>query len=216
MYEQVGRRKLVHDTIRHGRFTIIVNRGFIAFIKQIRGTFYKLHPLSAIQYKIQWLSYTSGSVLWGKHLKKSLKNQWFRAWQYRKVYAKRWRTSESVPVNREWPGVVKQTALPVTLAIFYSFGINSIARNNPSYSRGRVWAAPTKSSKQVNVCFLCKKINKTGITLRRQAILWIRKSFDIQQSKWFVKKRYISDSNQSGLISLKTQKNLQPLGSPKS
>ena len=26
----------------------------------------------------------------------------------------------------------------------------------------------------------------------------------------------ISDSNQSGLISLKTQKNLQPLGSPKS
>lgn len=40
-------------TIRHGRFTIIVNRGFIAFIKQIRGTFYKLHPLSAIQYKIQ-------------------------------------------------------------------------------------------------------------------------------------------------------------------
>lgn len=55
-----------------------------------------------------------------------------------------------------------------------------------------------------------QKINKTGITLRRQAILWIRKSFDIQKSKWFVKKRYISDSNQSGLISLKTQKNLQP------
>ena len=53
VYEQVGRRKLIHDTIRHGRFTIIVNRGFIAFIKQIRGTFYKLHPLSAIQYKIQ-------------------------------------------------------------------------------------------------------------------------------------------------------------------
>ena len=35
--------------IRHGRFTIIVNRGFIAFIKQTGGTLYKLHPLSAIQ-----------------------------------------------------------------------------------------------------------------------------------------------------------------------
>ena len=84
MYEQVGRRKLVHDTIRHGRFTIIVNRGFIAFIKQNNRTLYKLHPLLAVQYEIQWLSYTSGSVLWGKYLKKSLKNQWFRAWHYRK------------------------------------------------------------------------------------------------------------------------------------
>ena len=53
VYEQVGRRKLVHDTIRHGRFTIIVNRGFIAFIKQDNGTLYKLHPLLAVQYKIQ-------------------------------------------------------------------------------------------------------------------------------------------------------------------
>jgi hypothetical protein len=53
VYEQVGRRKLVHDTIRHGRFTIIVNRGFIAFIKQNKGTLYKLHPLLTIQYKIQ-------------------------------------------------------------------------------------------------------------------------------------------------------------------
>ena len=26
VYEQVGRRKLVHDTIRHGRFTIIVEQ----------------------------------------------------------------------------------------------------------------------------------------------------------------------------------------------
>ena len=40
-------------TIRHGRFTIIVNRGFIAFIKQNKGTLYKLHPLLTIQYKIQ-------------------------------------------------------------------------------------------------------------------------------------------------------------------
>ena len=53
VYEQVGRRKLVHDTIRHGRFTIIVNRGIIAFIKQNKGTLYKLHPLLTIQYKIQ-------------------------------------------------------------------------------------------------------------------------------------------------------------------
>lgn len=30
---------MVHDTIRHGRFTIIVNRGFIAFIKQNKGNF---------------------------------------------------------------------------------------------------------------------------------------------------------------------------------
>ena len=37
-----------------------------------------------IQHKIQWLSYTFGFVLWGKYLKKSLKNQWFRAWHYRK------------------------------------------------------------------------------------------------------------------------------------
>ena len=35
------------------RFTIIVNRGFIAFIKQNKGTLYKLHPLLTIQYKIQ-------------------------------------------------------------------------------------------------------------------------------------------------------------------
>lgn len=53
VYEQVGRRKLVHDTIRHGRFTIIVNRGFMAFIKQNKGTLYKLHPLLAVQYEIQ-------------------------------------------------------------------------------------------------------------------------------------------------------------------
>ena len=43
-----------------------------------------MYPLLTVQYKIQWLSYTSGSVLWGKYLKKSLKNQWFRAWHYRK------------------------------------------------------------------------------------------------------------------------------------
>ena len=83
-YEQVGRRKLGSDPFRHGRFTIIVNRGFIAFIKQDNGTLYKLHPLLTVQYKIQWLSYTFGSVLRGKYLKKSLKNQWFRAWHYRK------------------------------------------------------------------------------------------------------------------------------------
>ena len=53
VYEQVGRRKLGHDPFRHGRFTIIVNRGFIAFIKQNNGTLYKLHPLLAVQYKIQ-------------------------------------------------------------------------------------------------------------------------------------------------------------------
>ena len=40
-------------TIRHGSFTIIVNRGFIAFIKQTSGTLYKLHPLLVIQYKTQ-------------------------------------------------------------------------------------------------------------------------------------------------------------------
>ena len=53
VYEQVGRRKLGSDPFRHGRFTIIVNRGFIAFIKQYNGTLYKLHPLMTIQYKIQ-------------------------------------------------------------------------------------------------------------------------------------------------------------------
>ena len=53
VYEQVGRRKLVRDTIRYGRFAIIVNRGFIAFIKQDNGTLYKRHPLLAVQYKIQ-------------------------------------------------------------------------------------------------------------------------------------------------------------------
>ena len=35
MYEQVGRRKLVHDTIRYGRFTIIVSRGIVAFISKV-------------------------------------------------------------------------------------------------------------------------------------------------------------------------------------
>ena len=53
VYEQVGRRKLVHDTIRHGRFTIIVNRGFIAFIKRNQGMLYKLYTLLTVQYKIQ-------------------------------------------------------------------------------------------------------------------------------------------------------------------
>jgi hypothetical protein len=33
VYEQVERRKLGHDPIRHGRFTIIVDRGKIAFKK---------------------------------------------------------------------------------------------------------------------------------------------------------------------------------------
>ena len=33
VYEQVGRRKLGHDPIRHGRFTIIVDRGKIALKK---------------------------------------------------------------------------------------------------------------------------------------------------------------------------------------
>lgn len=36
VYEQVGRRKLGHEPIRHGRFTIIVDRGKIAF-KKIRA-----------------------------------------------------------------------------------------------------------------------------------------------------------------------------------
>lgn len=33
VYEQVERRKLGHDPVRHGRFTIIVDQGKIAFIK---------------------------------------------------------------------------------------------------------------------------------------------------------------------------------------
>lgn len=41
-----------HDPFRHGRFTIIVNRGFIAFIKQNNGTLYKLPPLLAVQYRM--------------------------------------------------------------------------------------------------------------------------------------------------------------------
>ena len=52
VYEQVGRRKLVHDTIRHGRFTIIVSRGFIAFIKHSNRMLYKLYLHLTIQYKI--------------------------------------------------------------------------------------------------------------------------------------------------------------------
>ena len=36
VYEQVGRRKLGHEPIRHGRFIIIVDRGKIAF-KKIRA-----------------------------------------------------------------------------------------------------------------------------------------------------------------------------------
>ena len=39
------------DTI--GRFTIIVNRGLIAFIKQNNRMLYKPYPLLAVQYKIQ-------------------------------------------------------------------------------------------------------------------------------------------------------------------
>jgi len=44
---------LGHDPFRHGRFTIIVSRGFIAFIKQNNRMLYKPHPLLAVQYKIQ-------------------------------------------------------------------------------------------------------------------------------------------------------------------
>ena len=53
VYEQVGRRKLGHDPFRHGRFTIIVDRGLIAFIKQNNGTLYKLYSLLTVQYKMQ-------------------------------------------------------------------------------------------------------------------------------------------------------------------
>ena len=73
VYGQVGRRKLRHNPLRHGRFTIIVKRVFIAFIKQNNGMLYKPYPLLAVQYKIQRLSYIFCSVLWGKYLKKSLK-----------------------------------------------------------------------------------------------------------------------------------------------
>lgn len=52
MYEQVERRKLGHDPIRHGRFTIIANRGIIAIIKQTQRTLYLLNSFSAIQYMI--------------------------------------------------------------------------------------------------------------------------------------------------------------------
>ena len=34
MYEQVGRGKLVHDTIRHGRFTIIVEQSNDSLYKE--------------------------------------------------------------------------------------------------------------------------------------------------------------------------------------
>lgn len=40
VYEQVVRRKLGQDPFRHGRFTIIVDRGFMAFIKRNNGTLY--------------------------------------------------------------------------------------------------------------------------------------------------------------------------------
>ena len=42
-----------HDPFRHGRFTIIVDRGLIAFIKQNNGTLYKLYSLLTVQYKMQ-------------------------------------------------------------------------------------------------------------------------------------------------------------------
>ena len=50
---EVCLEELIYDPFRHGRFTIIVNRGFIAFIKQNNGMLYKRHPLLAVQYMIQ-------------------------------------------------------------------------------------------------------------------------------------------------------------------
>ena len=46
-------RKVGHDPFIHGRVTVIVNRGFIAFIKQNNRMLYKPHPLLAVQYKVQ-------------------------------------------------------------------------------------------------------------------------------------------------------------------
>ena len=52
VYEQVGRRKLVQDTIRHGRFTIIVEQRNYS-LNKAKGMDVLLKKLfSAIQYKI--------------------------------------------------------------------------------------------------------------------------------------------------------------------
>ena len=53
VYEQVGRRKLGHEPIRHGRFIIIVDRGKIAFKKiraggSARYTLFQLFGMAAL------------------------------------------------------------------------------------------------------------------------------------------------------------------------
>ena len=52
VYEQVERRKLEHDSIRHGRFTIIAKQRKRAFINANARMLYRLYPFLAIQYMI--------------------------------------------------------------------------------------------------------------------------------------------------------------------
>ena len=51
------------DPHRHGRFTIIVNRGYDSLYNSIKRMLGYSYPEIAIQYKIRWMFSTIGSVL---------------------------------------------------------------------------------------------------------------------------------------------------------
>ena len=67
-----------NDPHRHGRFTIIANRGYDSLYNSIKRTLGYSYPQTAIQYIIRWMFSTIGSVLKRMTKQKTLKNQEIR------------------------------------------------------------------------------------------------------------------------------------------
>ena len=70
-------------------------------------------------------------------------------------------------IKKKWQ---ERLRLKARRSCTYSVGICIIARKSRSYSRGRVWAAPTKSN-EYNVLFVMQKISKICISIKQLVIL---------------------------------------------
>lgn len=98
-----------------------------------------------------------------------------------------WRTAYQLSVEKRKAGMDLLQSWPFPLP-FYSVGICIIARISLLYSRGRVWAAPTK--KQSIQCLIChakksKNVYKTfshGYTINRKTDSTTLKSQSRQQN----------------------------------
>ena len=102
--------------------------------------------------------------------------------------------------KQEWEALLS----PSFLLSVYSFGIYIIARNFRSYSRGRVWAEPTKGNDH-DALFVMQKIENDVYNFPAWQYCKYKDIFDSRIIINSTAKFYISISYQKDLLSIDTR-----------